>query len=224
MKPAKLTLVLITVFLTHFNLSAQQEYETNTVPEIERPYRIGLKLGFPNIIGGNAEYILPVLNRKFGVSLDYSRFRSENLFSAAGVNEDGTEDLDLNLQYIGGGLNYYFFKPGKGLYAGISYGNFKFDGTEDNIESENDSDKLGTRKIDLSNGSFNLKIGARWGGLFYFRPEIGYAFSPIPETIDATVIFDDGSTETQTQDLMVNDALSPLFSGLIFNLGIGIAF
>ncbi|CAL67588.1 outer membrane beta-barrel protein [Christiangramia forsetii] len=223
MKLAKLTFVVVTVLLFHFNLSAQQEYE-NAGPDIDRPYRIGFKLGYPNILGGSVEYMLPVLNGKFGVSLDYSRLRSKNLFSAAGVNEDGTEDLDLNLQYIEGGINYYLFKPGKGLYVGMSYGNFKFDGTEDNIESENEPNKFGTRKIDFSNGSFNLKIGARWGGLFYFRPEIGYAFSPIPETIDATVFFDDGSTETQPQDLMVNDGLSPLFSGLIFNFGIGVAF
>ncbi len=67
----------------------------------------------------------------------------------------------------------------------------------------------GTADIDFTHNSFNLKLGAKLGGLFYFRPEVGYAFSSYPEDIE----FD---ADEAPQSL--------LFDGLIFNIGFGFSF
>ncbi len=199
------------------NINAQESISNNENQTEERkirPFRIGAKVGFPNIIGGNIEYVTPLLNDKLAVNLDYSMIKSDWL----GFNEEAeAQDNKLDITYIEGGLNYYFFKPGKGLYGGLSYGNIKAKGT---IVYQEFRDI-----VDTSHGSLNVKLGAKLGGLFYFRPEVGYAFSPLPETIETIRVYNDGNSETRPVGFDTDGTpYALLFSGFMANIGIGFAF
>lgn len=196
-----------------------QEDDNSTETERDykvRPIRIGVKLGFPNFIGGNLEYVTPLFNDKLSVSLDYSDIRSDWF-----LNDEDSEDASLDFSYFEGGLNYYFFKAGKGLYGGVGYNNMKFEGeiavSKDGVD--------GTGNINYSHSSVNVKLGAKIGGLFYLRPEIGYSFSSLPETFDYQAVYEDGSTETETYDLIEEFAVPDFFfKGFMANIGVGFAF
>ena len=68
----------------------------------EKPFRIGLKFGIPNIAGLNFEYVTPALNARLAPTLDFSRFSI-----TAG-------DAKASFTYFELGGNYYFTKEGKG--------------------------------------------------------------------------------------------------------------
>jgi hypothetical protein len=175
----------------------------------EKPIRIGLKLGFPNVIGGNVEYVTPLLAKKLAVSIEYSS-----------INADKFLDPDeAKLTYLQAGLNYYFFKEGKGLYGNLSYGIFDAELTLNEVESDEDYNLIGTAKAALSNKSMNIKIGAKLGGVFYFRPEIGYSFTSLDDYVDVIARFPDGSQEQQREEIP-----SELTQGLLFNIGFGFTF
>lgn len=185
-----------------------------------RPLRLGLKIGFPNLVGGNLEYVTPLLNDKLALNVDYSNIRSDWLISED-EEPEMTENTELNFTYFEGGLNYYFFKAGKGLYGGMSYGNFKIEGTA--TASKDGVD--GTGNVELNHSSFNVKLGAKLGELFYFRPEIGYSFSSLPKSVDYTVRYEDGTVEQDTYDFKEEVAPADiLFKGLMANIGFGFAF
>lgn len=220
----KVTLItfcyLLPVFLLVPSYSAQAQ--TNFPVERDykvRPVRLGLKIGFPNVVGGNVEYVTPLLNDRLAVSLDYSSIKSDWFMS-----EEDSEDLDnttLDLSYIEGGINYYFFKAGKGLYGGVSYNQIKLEGQTS--VSENGQEGVG--QLDFNHSSFSVKLGAKLGGLFYFRPEIGYSFSPLPKSFEYTARYGNGDTETETYDLSEEVAsVDILFKGLIANIGFGFSF
>lgn len=210
-------LVLIAVLSITYSTQAQ----TETIEERDykvRPVRLGLKLGFPNLVGGNLEYVTPLFNDRLSVSLDYSTIRSDWFISED--DSDNTETTNLDFSYLEGGFNYYFFKAGKGLYGGVSYNQMKFNG-ETSVE---DQGEQGTGHIDYTHSSINIKLGAKLGGLFYFRPEIGYSFSSLPKTIEYTAEYN-GRTETEIYDFSEELASADiLFNGLMVNIGFGFAF
>ncbi|OEY72212.1 hypothetical protein [Salegentibacter salarius] len=119
MKTKTNILIALVIILNMGNINAQESisYNKNQTEEKKvRPFRVGAKLGFPNIIGGNIEYVTPLFNDKLAVNLDYSMIKSDWL----GFDEEAeAENNELDLTYIEGGLNYYFFKPGRGLYGGV---------------------------------------------------------------------------------------------------------
>jgi len=176
----------------------------------EKPFRIGVKIGFPNVIGGNIEYVTPLLEKKLAASIEYSSINADKFI----------EPDEAKLSYLQIGFNYYFFKEGKGLYGNVSYGMLDADLTLNEIESDFDSEKIGTAFVNLSNNSFNVKLGAKLGGIFYFRPEIGYSFSSIDDMVDVRVKFPDGSSENQEGI----EIPSELTQGLLFNIGFGFSF
>lgn len=200
-----------------------QEYSTENEFENVRPFRIGVKSGIPNLLSGNIEYVLPVLNRKIAVSADYSKI-SLNAGDFGFEAEDGSEIMEQEFDYLEGGINYYFFKPGKGLYAGVSYSNYNLKGNLPDF-AENGNGEMVDGYIDFSNNSINLKAGAKWGGFFYFRPEIGYALNPFPSRLPVRVEFEDGTSEDRELDLSADSGLLDLiYNGMIFNIGIGFSF
>ncbi|MGB8375001.1 MAG: hypothetical protein WCE57_06755, partial [Salegentibacter sp.] len=72
---------------------------------------------------------------------------------------------------------------------------------------------------------FNIKLGAKLGGLFYFRPEIGYAFNKLPKSIEYGVVYDNGDKDTDSIDFDPQGYPEELlFQGLIANIGFGFAF
>ncbi|MFD2516330.1 hypothetical protein [Salinimicrobium flavum] len=212
------TLIMIAALTFSYSVNAQTESQQERDYKV-RPIRLGLKLGFPNLVGGNLEYVTPLLNDRLAVNLDYSTINSD--WFMADEETDGTETTNLDFSYLEGGFNYYFFKAGKGLYGGLSYNQMNFKG-ETNVESNG---REGKGNIDYNHNSFNIKLGARLGGLFYFRPEIGYSFSHLPKTIEYQARYEDGTTETETYDFSEELASADiLFKGLMVNIGFGFAF
>ncbi|MEM7381808.1 MAG: hypothetical protein AAF361_11505 [Bacteroidota bacterium] len=69
----------------------------------DRPYRLGVKLGLPNIFGLNAEYVTPLLDGKLAGSIDFSK-----LSLTVGA-------VELDYRYFEFGANYYFVKDGEDL-------------------------------------------------------------------------------------------------------------
>ncbi|MCB0449165.1 MAG: hypothetical protein KDC97_03510 [Confluentibacter sp.] len=179
----------------------------------EKPIRIGVKLGLPNVIGGNIEYVTPLLNKRLAVTIDYSSLSGSSTEDEAGGS----------FTYFAGGLNYYFSKEGKGLYGNLGYGSFNGNATFTDVDSEEGTQTNGVSKVAISYKSVNLMIGAKLGGLFYFRPEIGFALPGFPDDIVENVTFPDGSTETQSFSSN-EDVPGIIRSGFIFNIGIGFAF
>ncbi|MDT0645804.1 hypothetical protein RM545_03815 [Zunongwangia sp. F260] len=201
----------------------EDQFYSENEPKV-RPFRIGGKLGFPNLIGGNVEYVTPLLGDKLAVSADYSTISTDWIVPEEEEGYESSGDK-LDFSYIEGGLNYYLFRPGSGLYVGASYGNIKIEGQMVRYSTESDRTEPGTGDIDFANGSFNLKLGAKLGGLFYFRPEVGYRFSALPESYDMEVVFDDGYTETQSYTFDTESSpQNLLYKGLIANIGLGFAF
>lgn len=209
--------------ITHAQVEDESE---NTPIENEsnsfnvRPYRIGVKIGFPNTIGANLEYVTPLLDRKLSLTIDYSKLKSS--WFLVNLDEEGNAtDDNYNYSFFGAGFNYYFFKSGKGLYTGLGYGRISFDGqttyTDDGAVTANEY-------FDFINNSLHVKLGARWGGLVYFRPEIGYSFNHIPDSVNSRVVSPDGTSEEGTYKLSDVEIISPLLSGFIFNIGFGFAF
>ncbi|OEY72723.1 hypothetical protein APR40_11890 [Salegentibacter salarius] len=166
------------LLITSTSIGQQTQVENEF--ENVRPFRIGVKSGIPNLISANGEYVLPLLKRKFAISADYSKINMDS--GDFGFDtEEGAEIMEQEFDYFEAGINYYFFKPGKGLYAGISYANYGLNGNLPNF-AENENGATGDGYLDFSNNSVNIKAGAKWGGFFYFRPEVGYAFNPFPSS------------------------------------------
>ncbi len=221
--PVAIMLMVSNIVIAQDSILVEKMETTKENQRIKvRPIRIGAKIGFPNLVGGNLEYVTPILKNKIAANVDYSS-RKSSWFPTG----EGESLPDLKFSYLGGGVNYYIFKPGKGLYTGLSYGNLKFEGSEQEITSDTDENKTGTGFYDFSHNAVNLKLGLKWGGLFYSRIEGGYSLSKFPKSIDRKVVFNDGSTEMQKLEFDSEDSPVPqsaLFSGLIFNIGFGFSF
>lgn len=208
MKKSTLLLV-VCVCLVQLNSFAQ-----------ENPFRIGTKIGLPNLAGLSFEYVTPALDGKLAAFLDASYIPISIGRPAHGYLVD---DFRLAVSYLELGANYYFFKPGQGLYGSASLGRLSAAVTYKGMESSFDSSLVdGQAKAKASVTIMNLKVGAKLGKRFYFRPEIGYGISTgLPQAIEAEVRYPDGTTETETTDLPA----AGIFNGsVIFNLGFGFAF
>ncbi|WP_079721331.1 hypothetical protein [Salegentibacter holothuriorum] len=218
-----LPLILIVFALMISPASFAQQMQTQNEFEDVRPFRIGLKSGIPNLLSANLEYVLPVLNRKLALSADYSKLNMDGE-DFGFETEEGTEIMEQEFKYFEAGIHYYLFKPGKGLYAGVAYANYSLNGNLPNYD-ENQNGSSGDGYLDFSNNSMNIKVGAKWGGLFYFRPEVGYAFNPFPSSLPIRVEYEDGTTENQELSLDADSGfLDMIYKGLILNIGIGFSF
>ncbi len=180
----------------------------------ELPSRIGLKAGYPNGLGLNAEYVTPYLKGKLAPNVEASVYPiPESIFT----QRRGT------ITYLQGGFNYYFFKPGDGLYSNLSYGYLKGKGEGDNIRAEkpnaNGEYLKGTGYLDESNHSLNFKVGNKFGNKYYFKPELGYAFNKLEKDHAIDVRFADGSSETQYESIP-----GVFTKGILVGFGAGIAF
>ena len=184
--------IFIFIFIIALSISATAQ---------EKPFRIGLKVGVPNIIGLNIEYVTPLLDGKLAATLDYSKFS----FTAEGV--------EIDYSYFEIGTNYYFKKKGRGLYGHISYGKITVTGTYTDVN-------LGTGSAKMPFSMMNFKLGAKLGKGFYFRTELGYGivFSGM-DKVD--VKYTDPAGFTTTEEVTVPSLVS---GGPIVNIGIGIAF
>lgn len=202
-------LVITTALLGSFGSYAQ-----------DNPMRIGLKIGLPNLVGLHLEYVTPLLNERLAPSVDVSYIP----FSFQDPDSDftyGTGEVNFRFSYIEVGANYYFFKPGRGLYGNVSYGRLGLNYDFLDYYSEENDLAGGVGKLDVGFNLLNLKIGAKLGRSFYFRPELGFALvGASADNIAYTVRYPDGTTETASEDLP-----NVLVGGSpVFNLGFGMSF
>ncbi|MDT0556780.1 hypothetical protein [Patiriisocius hiemis] len=181
---------------------------TETIPRKEsvKPLRIGARIGAPNILTVNAEYVTPLLDNRVAATLDYMPFSYT------------VDDVSIKYNNFEIGSNIYLNNKGKGLYAGISY--FSFDGEGDYPDVEFNEDSFGDGKGIIKFNTLNLKIGAKLGRTFYFRIEAGYGFGSIPDNI---TIKSNDSNETTEEEIPEIPGISN--SGLIvLNFGFGFSF
>ncbi len=176
-----------------------------TAQENIKPLRIGVRLGTPNVITMNAEYVTPLLDNRVSAAID---------FMPLSYTYDDVSIAYTNFEI---GSNIYMNPTGKGLYAGISYFSFHGEGDYPEVDFEN-SVEDGTGIIDFN--TINLKIGAKLGRTFYFRIEVGYGFGKLPDTI---LIKSNSSNETTTEEIGEIPGIGD--GGLpVFNIGFGFGF
>jgi hypothetical protein len=167
--------------------------------------RVGVKIGVPNIVSPTVEYVTHIWDDRVAFTADFMSLNQT-------FDDVGVKFTDFEL-----GSNLYFSKDGSGAYVGISYFDFRGEGTYDGVEFDDGSVGVGTGDIDYN--TFNLKVGYKTGRRFYVRTEIGYGFGNIPTEIIVT-----GSEgRTTVEDIPDIPGLSG--SGLVvFNIGIGYSF
>mgnify|MGYP001246802299 CR=1 FL=1 len=186
----KIALLIITAVFVCFPTYSQ-----------ENPYRIGLTVGTPNLVGLNLEYVTPALNAKLAPSFDFSVIKIE------------TDDINYRFTYAELGGNYYFGKKSKGLYGHASLGRIGFKGDYSDPLYGSGEGKLGINLI-------SFKVGAKWGNRFYFRPEIGFA-NFIGDT-KVRVEYNDPITNLTI--IVEEEIPNSLKDGMVFNLSVGVAF
>ena len=196
-------IILILLFSTI--TFAQEKKEIN-------PIRIGLKIGTPNILGGNLEFVTPILNNRIALFMDYSGFT---------IKEDESK---IALKYFEAGTNIYFKNTGKGLYSSLSFGKLNLDGNYTDAETINGTLYDGKAEGSISVSTLNAKLGAKLGHKFYFRIEAGYGFGDIPQQIEITGT-ETGTGTTKTDYVEVPSDIPGLNEKgyLLFNMGLGIS-
>ena len=124
-----------------FSSSIVVAQEDNKDRKDINPFRLGLKIGTPNIVGGNVEYVLPVLNNHIALFTDLSGFTLD------------LDEVESSLSYFEIGANIYFSDNGRGFYSSLSYGSFSVEGTysdADLIQNGNPVIGEATGKLDVN--------------------------------------------------------------------------
>ena len=206
---------LLFALLFAINLCAQSNSEKQNLEDTDslkvKRIALGIKLGIPNIAGGSAEIVMPILNNRFAPFVDYSSFNLP------------LEDIETNFSFIEYGIKYYFNKKGHGFFASLGQSKLDTDITFNDLIFSNDSGSTnGSAKVPLELNTTNLKLGIKTGGSFFFRFEIGYGFGDIPSELefDATA---NGMSESFIEKI---PEIPILGSGGIpvANFGFGLAF
>ncbi|MCE2613194.1 hypothetical protein LVD13_09445 [Flavobacteriaceae bacterium D16] len=200
--------IFLSIFLCSLLITSAQD---NNDPDSDvHRFRIGLKAGIPNIVGGNAEFVLPILDNHLAPYIDYSTFSID------------VDDVDTSFNFFEIGTNVYFNNKGKGLYASISYGSFNLEGTYTDAETVDGELFEGEASGEIDITTVNLKLGAKLGNKFYFRVEVGYGMGDIPEEVIITGTVN-GQTEEGVEEIPDIPGIGD--SGLLVaNLGFGFAF
>jgi len=177
------------------------------------PLRIGIKIGVPNIVGGDLEYVTPLLNNRIALFVDYSGFK---------INPDN--DTEAKIKHLEFGTNIYFNNKGRGFYATVSYSKLNLGGSYTNPETVNGTIYNGVASGDVDINTTNIKLGVKLGKKFYFRIEAGYGFGDIPQVIEVTGT-ESGTGTTKTDIVKIPDVPGISENGLfIGNIGFGISF
>ncbi len=176
-----------------------------------KPLRIGLKFGIPTLAGLNVEYLTPKLNNRLAADLDLSYIN----YSIGSIQ--------MNYIYSGLGANYYFFKPGKGLYGGLGYGLIRNAATATISVVQEGIFLESIGKASNFHHNLNMKIGGKHGDRIYFRWELGYALNFISSDLVASG--DANANIAGVKPVHIENKISTPVSSLpIINVGLGVAF
>ena len=208
MKKIVFSSVLLFFFLST-SYSQEEIVTTSNDHNIPR-FRIGIKIGAPNIVGGNIEYLTPLFGNRIAPYIDFSTFNLD------------IDQAELSFNYLEVGSIIYFNAKGKGLYTSLSYGSFNSDVlAQDAITFEGET-FTGTAEGDISIQTFNVKLGAKLGRKLYFRTEIGYGIGNIPSEVlvvgNVNGITGEGVIEIPNIPGITDTGL------LLANIGIGYSF
>ena len=204
----KIPLILITII--GLSVSAQGN-NSNYTKEKSKTISIGVKVGAPNILSLNGEFVLPILNNHIAPFIDYGSFSLD------------IENTQADLKYLEYGLNIYFGNKGKGLYVGAGSGKLTNEFTFNDLTFEDNGVSLkGSATTSLDINALNLKLGFKSGGLIYFRIEAGYGIGTIPDRLNFTAT-SGGITETFSEEIPAIIGIGS--SGFaIGNIGLGVSF
>ncbi len=187
--------------------SLNQEFQIEKV----KRFSLGAKLGIPNVIGGSAEVVLPVFHNRLAPYLDYNNFSLN------------TEDSKVSFSYREFGANIYIKDQGKGFYVGLGSAKMNADLLyTDLVFSKNGVTTTGKADVDFNLDTFNVKMGIKSGGTFYFRFELGFGIGTVPDAINFTAT-SAGITQQFTEKLPAIPGIST--NGLLIgNVGFGFSF
>ncbi len=201
---------LILSLISTAYVSAQDSSITDGATK-SKTISIGVKIGAPNILSLNGEFVLPILNNHIAPFIDYGSFSLD------------IENTQADLKYLEYGLNIYFGNKGKGLYVGAGSGKLTNEFTFNDLTFEDNGVSLkGSATTSLDINALNLKLGFKSGGLIYFRIEAGYGIGTIPDRLNFTAT-SGGITETFSEEI-------PAIPGIgsngfaIGNIGLGVSF
>ena len=201
---------LILSIISTAYVSAQDISITDSISK-SKTISIGVKVGAPNILSLNGEFVLPILNNHIAPFIDYGSFSLD------------IENTQADLKYLEYGLNIYFGNKGKGLYVGAGSGKLTNEFTFNDLTFEDNGVSLkGSATTSLDINALNLKLGFKSGGLIYFRIEAGYGIGTIPDRLNFTAT-SGGITETFSEEI-------PAIPGIgsngfaIGNIGLGVSF
>lgn len=213
---SNLVVFLLALIISNVAFSQDNDSEQGRNNDL-RPYRIGIKIGTPMIVGLDLEYVTPLWNKRIAPFLDFTTIGLE-------INEDA----NLNYTAFELGTNIYFNSrgDGRGFYGALSYQNMNAKLEQTDYEAEDGRQFTGTATSKITYGGLNTKIGVKVGRTFYFRTELGYSFGSIPTNILTTGTYN-GEQVTDNQDIKEDIEDSGVISagGMpLFNIGFGFAF
>ena len=214
-KANKLMFLLVLIIS---NIAFSQSDDLSEVKNNDlRPYRVGIKIGTPMVVGLDLEYVTPLWNNRIAPSLNFTT-----------VGLDIGDDAKLNYTAFELGTNIYFNSrgDGRGFYGALSYQHMNAKLKQENYEASDDRQFEGTATSKITYEGFNAKIGVKVGRTFYFRTELGYSFGTIPTNILTTGTYN-GKPATDNQDITEDlDGTVVISSGgmPLFNIGFGFAF
>ena len=202
-------LFLLTIFTSFAQTESSKEEKKDSLKV--KHFSIGLKLGIPNLASGSAELTLPILNNRFALYVDYSKFPLN------------FESVETTIAYTEFGINYYFNKKANGFFIGVGKGSLSTDVTFTNLLFANDLQSLiGSGSTELNLDTTNFKLGVKTAGNVFFRFELGYGVGKIPDSLNFIASLN-GVSESFTESIPPIPGLGT--SGiLIGNIGFGFAF
>ena len=205
----KLVILLSLVLFSNFTFSQLEEVEA--LDSIKVKYiNLGVKLGIPNLIGGSAEIVLPILGNRIAPYFDYSGFSID------------TDDIGTSFSYLEYGANLYFNQKGNGFFLSLGQGKFNTELAFNALDFGNLLLLSEPITTDFNFNTTNIKLGIKSGGTFYFRFELGFGLADIPDSVDFIATYG-GITKSFSEELPPIPGIST--SGvLIGNIGFGFSF
>ena len=178
-------------------------FSTSLLFSQEKPLRVGVEIGLPNVYGLNLEYVTPMLNSRLAPTID---------FSYLNVPQENCETCDVDFTYLELGANYYFTKEGQGTYGHLSFGSMR-------LQAIDNHPFWGYAEGEGLINLLNAKIGVKSGNTIFFRLEIGYSLIISSELNDLEY------TEYGGPQLppLTRPIEEPRASGLTVGIGFGIA-
>ena len=211
MRKISLKLVILLSLVLFSNRAFSQVEKVEALDSIKvKHINLVVKLGIPNLIGGSAEIILPILGNRIGPYFDYSGFSID------------TDEIGTSFSYLEYGANLYFNQKGNGFFLSLGQGKFNTELAFNALDFGNLLVLPEPITTDFNFNTTNIKLGIKSGGTFYFKFELGFGLADIPDSVDFIATYG-GITKSFSEELPPIPGIST--SGiLIGNIGFGFSF